>query len=171
MSLARITSGVSGNLLNMGMCLKFGKSSIIPLATTLPLIGSDSMQKRFATKRSGGSTKNGRDSAGRRLGAKKAQDEYVIPGNIIMRQRGTKFHPGENAKNLFDFLNVGLGKDHTIYALAPGYVRFHKQMFGNKEKRMISVALKKDDYNFPRNADLPRQRGFFLIDYTKEAQI
>ena len=65
----------------------------------------------MATKKAGGSSKNGRDSAGRRLGIKKYGGEAVIPGNIIARQRGTKWHPGNN---------VGLGKDHTIFSLISG---------------------------------------------------
>lgn len=69
----------------------------------------------MATKKAGGSSRNGRDSAGRRLGVKKSDGQYVIPGNIIVRQRGTKIHPGKN---------VGLGKDHTIFALVEGRVRF-----------------------------------------------
>ncbi len=69
----------------------------------------------MATKKAGGSSRNGRDSAGRRLGIKKADGQYVIPGNIIVRQRGTKIHPGKN---------VGLGKDHTIFALTSGRVEF-----------------------------------------------
>lgn len=69
----------------------------------------------MATKKAGGSSRNGRDSAGRRLGVKKADGQYVIPGNIIVRQRGTKIHPGKN---------VGLGKDHTIFALIEGRVQF-----------------------------------------------
>ena len=68
-------------------------------------------------KKAGGSSRNGRDSAGRRLGVKKFGGERVIPGNIIIRQRGTKWHPGEN---------VGIGKDHTIFALTEGKVSFSK---------------------------------------------
>jgi len=68
-------------------------------------------------KKAGGSSRNGRDSAGRRLGVKKFGGEHVIPGNIIIRQRGTKWHPGEN---------VGIGKDHTIFALTEGKVSFSK---------------------------------------------
>ena len=67
----------------------------------------------MATKKSGGTSRNGRDSAGRRLGVKKFGGEKVISGNIIVRQRGTKFHPGEN---------VGIGKDHTIFAIIDGKV-------------------------------------------------
>ena len=71
----------------------------------------------MAHKKAGGSSRNGRDSAGRRLGVKKFGGQVVIPGNIIIRQRGTKYHPGEN---------VGIGKDHTIFATETGTVRFYK---------------------------------------------
>ena len=67
----------------------------------------------MAHKKAGGSTNNGRDSAGRRLGVKKFGGETVIPGNIIIRQRGTKVHPGDG---------VGIGRDHTIFATAEGNV-------------------------------------------------
>ena len=75
----------------------------------------------MAHKKAGGSSRNGRDSAGRRLGVKKYGGEIVIPGNIIVRQRGTKFHPGEN---------VGMGKDHTIFALIDGKVSFKTKSGG-----------------------------------------
>lgn len=72
----------------------------------------------MAHKKAGGSSRNGRDSAGRRLGVKKFGGENVVPGNVLVRQRGTKFHPGEN---------VGMGKDHTLFALVEGNVKFaHK---------------------------------------------
>jgi large subunit ribosomal protein L27 len=72
----------------------------------------------MAHKKAGGSSRNGRDSAGRRLGVKKYGGEAVIPGNILVRQRGTKFHPG---------VNVGMGKDHTLYSKVEGRVAFqHK---------------------------------------------
>ena len=69
----------------------------------------------MATKKAGGSSRNGRDSAGRRLGVKKYGGETVIPGNIIVRQRGTKIFPGEN---------VGMGKDHSIFSVVKGKVQF-----------------------------------------------
>ncbi len=75
----------------------------------------------MAHKKAGGSSRNGRDSAGRRLGVKKFGGENVIPGNIIVRQRGTKFHPGSN---------VGMGKDHTIFALVEGRVAFQTKAAG-----------------------------------------
>ena len=71
----------------------------------------------MAHKKAGGSSRNGRDSAGRRLGVKKFGGEIVISGNIIVRQRGTKFHPGPN---------VGLGRDHTLFATSEGKVTFKK---------------------------------------------
>ena len=69
----------------------------------------------MAHKKAGGSSRNGRDSEGRRLGVKKFGGEHVIPGNIIIRQRGTKWHPGTN---------VGMGRDHTLFALTEGQVSF-----------------------------------------------
>jgi large subunit ribosomal protein L27 len=73
----------------------------------------------MAHKKAGGSSRNGRDSAGRRLGLKKSGGQAVIPGNIILRQRGTQYHPGEG---------VGMGKDHTIFAKVEGHVKFdHKK--------------------------------------------
>ena len=77
----------------------------------------------MATKKAGGSSRNGRDSAGRRLGVKKYGGELVQPGNILVRQRGTKFYPGEN---------VGMGKDHTLFALKEGKVLFRKKSSGRK---------------------------------------
>tara|TARA_B100001093_G_C26639038_1_gene932329 strand:+ start:642 stop:905 length:264 start_codon:yes stop_codon:yes gene_type:complete len=82
----------------------------------------------MAHKKAGGSSRNGRDSAGRRLGIKKFGGQSVIPGNIIARQRGTKWHPGDN---------VGLGKDHTIFSLIEGVVKFGKKKNG---KTYISVS-------------------------------
>jgi large subunit ribosomal protein L27 len=77
----------------------------------------------MAHKKAGGSSRNGRDSAGRRLGVKKFGGEQVLAGNIIVRQRGTKTYPGRN---------VGMGKDHTLFATAEGRVRFHEGKLGRK---------------------------------------
>ena len=75
----------------------------------------------MAHKKAGGSSRNGRDSAGRRLGVKKFGGQEVVPGNILVRQRGTKFYPGRN---------VGIGKDHTLFALVEGRVSFHAGKLG-----------------------------------------
>jgi len=77
----------------------------------------------MAHKKAGGSSRNGRDSAGRRLGVKKFGGEAVVPGNILVRQRGTKFYPGPN---------VGMGKDHTLFALVDGRVSFKEGKLGRK---------------------------------------
>ena len=82
----------------------------------------------MAHKKAGGSSRNGRDTAGRRLGVKKFGGESVIPGNIIIRQRGTKWHPGKF---------VGMGKDHTIYSLVEGNVEFST---GRGGRTIVSVA-------------------------------
>ena len=82
----------------------------------------------MAHKKAGGSSRNGRDSAGRRLGVKKFGGEAVIPGNIIVRQRGTKFHPGNN---------VGMGKDHTLFALSDGKVNFRTKAGGKTFANVI----------------------------------
>ncbi len=81
----------------------------------------------MATKKAGGSSRNGRDSAGRRLGLKKSDGQKVIPGNIIMRQRGTKLYPDKN---------VGMGKDHTIFALVEGKVKITRK---RGDKPCVSV--------------------------------
>ena len=85
----------------------------------------------MAHKKAGGSTRNGRDSAGRRLGIKKFGGGAVVPGNIIVRQRGTKFYPGRN---------VSIGKDHTLFALTEGFVSFSKKSSG---RSFVDVLLKK----------------------------
>lgn len=81
----------------------------------------------MAHKKAGGSSRNGRDTAGKRLGVKKFGGQVVEPGNIIIRQRGTKFHPGTN---------VGLGRDYTIFALTGGTVQFRQKANG---KLFVSV--------------------------------
>ncbi|RPI99306.1 MAG: 50S ribosomal protein L27 [Chloroflexi bacterium] len=89
----------------------------------------------MAHKKGGGSTRNGRDSESKRLGVKRFGGEYVIPGNIIVRQRGTKFRPGSN---------VGLGRDHTIFSKIEGYVVFETIAGGRKQ---ISVYAENPQAN------------------------
>jgi large subunit ribosomal protein L27 len=81
----------------------------------------------MAHKKGQGSTQNNRDSAGRRLGVKKYGGEAVVAGNIIIRQRGTKVHPGKN---------VGMGKDHTLFALVDGVVAFERK---DKKRKQVSI--------------------------------
>jgi large subunit ribosomal protein L27 len=90
----------------------------------------------MAHKKAGGSSRNGRDTAGRRLGVKKFGDEAVVAGNILVRQRGTKFHPGAN---------VGIGRDHTLFALTDGKVAFRRTYL---DRTYVSVVE-------PANDDAP----------------
>ncbi|MEM0910175.1 MAG: 50S ribosomal protein L27 [Pseudomonadota bacterium] len=83
----------------------------------------------MAHKKAGGSTKNGRDSVSKRLGVKRFGGQTVLAGNILVRQRGTKFHAGDN---------VGIGKDHTLFALADGKVQFDVK--GPKNRKFVSIV-------------------------------
>ncbi|NLM41811.1 MAG: 50S ribosomal protein L27 [Firmicutes bacterium] len=86
----------------------------------------------FATKKGGGSTKNGRDSAAKRLGVKSHDGQFVTAGSIIVRQRGTRVKPG---------LNVGLGKDDTLYAKVDGYVSFERRGKNGKAVSVVTDAV------------------------------
>ena len=92
-------------------------------------LGSMLQQTRSATKKAGGSTKNGRDSPGQRLGVKRFGGEAVVPGNILIRQRGRKVRCGDNVK---------MGRDHTIYAVSSGWVHFRYDSF--KKHQVVSVS-------------------------------
>ncbi len=83
----------------------------------------------MAHKKGGGSTRNGRESESKRLGVKIYGGEHIVPGNIIVRQRGTEFHPGEG---------VGMGKDHTLFALVEGKVQFAVK--GAQKRRVVSIV-------------------------------
>lgn len=83
----------------------------------------------MAHKKAGGSTRNGRDSESKRLGVKRFGGQVVVPGNILVRQRGTQFHPGEG---------VGIGKDHTLFALTEGQVKF--EVKGKFKRRTVSIV-------------------------------
>ncbi len=85
----------------------------------------------MAHKKAGGSSRNGRDTAGRRLGVKKFGGEAVIPGNILLRQRGTQWWPGKG---------VGMGRDHTIFSVVIGHVKFHKGLKGRIFVSVLPVA-------------------------------
>ena len=85
----------------------------------------------FAHKKGQGSTKNGRDSISKRLGAKAADGEFVTGGSILYRQRGTRIYPG---------INVGIGSDDTLYAKVPGYVKFERV---GRDKKQVSIYLEK----------------------------
>ncbi|KIM79745.1 hypothetical protein PILCRDRAFT_10226 [Piloderma croceum F 1598] len=136
---------------------------------------------RTATKRAGGSVRNHGGSPGKRLGVKKFSDEAVIAGNIIIRQRGTQFHPGQNVrfflcvvdslyvKALAFLLQVGIGRDQTIYALTPGFVRFYKQKWMRGERKFVGVVLHRGEI-LPRDeAALGRDRYCGLVNLNAAA--
>lgn len=134
-------------------------TGIIPFKLSKP--GFLFTQVRTATKRAAGSRTSMKDSAGRRLGPKKYNGQEVKTGQIIMRQRGTKFFPGEY---------VGIGKDHTLFALEPGFVKYYLDPFHPKRK-FIGVSLSRDA-TLPTNHfdPTPRRFGHTLLDNTKAAE-
>ena len=96
----------------------------------------------MAHKKSGGSSSNGRDSAGRRLGVKKFGGEHALAGNILVRQRGTKFWPGTN---------VGLGRDHTLFATATGAVKFTTK---RDDRTYVSIVPANENTSEPQHTDV-----------------
>ncbi|EAS31162.3 ribosomal protein L27 [Coccidioides immitis RS] len=109
-------------------------------------------QFRYASHATqGAANAHSKNSPGRRLGAKKTGEQYVIPGNIIFRQRGTKWFPGENC---------GIGRDHTIYALQTGYVKYYRDPQKHPTRKYIGVAFAREDVlPYPRNAPTKRRLG------------
>ncbi len=101
----------------------------------------------MAHKKAGGSSRNGRDSAGKRLGVKRFGGEAVLAGNIIVRQRGTKVHAGAN---------VGIGKDHTLFALTDGIVEFKAK---NKDRNLVSIVPLKSPAGTCRSAGPNKKTG------------
>ena len=99
----------------------------------------------MALKQAGGCSRNGRDTAGRRLGVKKFGGEIVVPGNILVRQRGTKFHPGRN---------VGMGRDHTLFALTDGAVKFVRS---HLDRTFVTVVPPAPPVRFWPAPGLPRR--------------
>nr|6ERI_AW Chain AW, 50S ribosomal protein L27, chloroplastic [Spinacia oleracea] len=109
-------------------------------------------------KKGAGSTKNGRDSKGQRLGVKIYGDQVAKPGAIIIRQRGTKFHPGKN---------VGIGKDHTIFALIDGLVKFEKY---GPDKKKVSVYPREIQPENPNSYRARKRENFRLQREKKKAR-
>ncbi|WFD29018.1 54S ribosomal protein L2 mitochondrial [Malassezia sp. CBS 17886] len=110
----RIATPVQTGLLMSSLLARASLSERGPLP---PFSFGAAVQTRNSAKRGGGTTKNNRNSAGRRLGIKRLGANFAQPGDIIVRQRGTSWHPGEN---------VSMGRDHTLYATVPGFVKFYK---------------------------------------------
>ncbi|TAQ87242.1 hypothetical protein B7494_g4442 [Chlorociboria aeruginascens] len=106
---------------------------------------------RHSTSKSQGAVNKAKDGAGRRLGAKKSGEQYVIPGNIIFRQRGTHWFPGDNC---------AMGRDHTIYATESGYVKYYKDPDRHPKRQYIGVVFERDQIlPLPRNSRRRRRLG------------
>ncbi|KAI8329365.1 ribosomal L27 protein-domain-containing protein [Choanephora cucurbitarum] len=146
--LGRSFSQISSKLSNNVALSSQSRPMLMPLKNA-----TDLSQVRWATKKSGGSSRNGRDSAGRRLGVKKFGGQQVVPGNIIVRQRGTKFHAGDN---------VGMGKDHTLFALEPGFVRFYSDP-QHPKRRLVGIVYEQNA-TLPIPEGQPKPRRFDLVD-------
>ncbi|GAA5976682.1 hypothetical protein JCM11641_005660 [Rhodosporidiobolus odoratus] len=117
--------------------------------------GSFGQQIRTATKRGGGSSKNGRNSIGKRLGVKKYGGQEVIPGNILVRQRGSTWHPGQH---------VSRGRDHTLFALVPGYVQYYRDVVRGKERKLVGIVQSSEE-RLPRDeSGTGRSRYFAGVD-------
>ncbi|VFQ80023.1 unnamed protein product [Cuscuta campestris] len=130
-----------------------------PSSVAFPLKSKVPLTIRSAHKKGAGSTKNGRDSPGQRLGVKIFGDQAVKSGGIIVRQRGTKFHPGKN---------VGLGKDHTIFSLIDGLVKFEK--FGPDRKK-ISVYPRIAQPENPNSYRVRKREAFRLQRERRKARM
>ncbi|KAK9241072.1 ribosomal L27 protein-domain-containing protein [Lipomyces kononenkoae] len=146
--LAFRSSTVSRNVSITGTCDSLSKTVGNRLSAKLQP-GLQLQFVRYATKKAASSRTNDYNSKGKRLGLKKAEGSEVRTGQIIFRQRGTKWYPGENA---------GIGRDHTIFAREPGFVRYYRDPF-HPERRLIGVALF-PDMRLPTSHWQPRVRRF-----------
>ncbi|RAL01971.1 mitochondrial 54S ribosomal protein bL27m [Aspergillus ibericus CBS 121593] len=130
---------------------------------TLPQTSFPNIQIRHASHATQGTAnRHSRDPAGKRLGAKRTAGEYVVPGCIIFRQRGTKWFPGENC---------AMGRDHTIYAAQAGYVRYYLDPERHSERKYIGVVFEKDGkLPVPRNAPSRRKLGRVKVRFEVEGE-
>ncbi|GAA5861300.1 hypothetical protein JCM8547_008552 [Rhodosporidiobolus lusitaniae] len=120
------------------------------------------IQIRTATKRGGGSSKNGRNSVGKRLGIKKYGGQQVLAGNIIVRQRGTTWHAGQHVEK---------GRDHTLFATVPGFVQFYRDTVNGKERKLVGITATAEE-RLPRDVEkLGRDRYFGKVDVTRERDV
>ncbi|CEH19265.1 Mitochondrial ribosomal protein MRP7 (L2) [Ceraceosorus bombacis] len=124
----------------------------------LPFAWANGVQIRHSAKRGGGTAKNNRNSPGKRLGVKRFSGQYVQAGEILMRQRGTRFHAGQN---------VGMGRDHTLYALIPGWVQFYRpnaEPVQRKMGRRYIGVTPSPNVRLPTPIGAPRERIWQKVD-------
>ncbi|PQE22846.1 hypothetical protein CJF30_00008408 [Rutstroemia sp. NJR-2017a BBW] len=138
--------GRSASTANAEICLNEAFARLSMKNTLAPLISV-----RHASHAAQGAVNKAKDGPGKRLGAKKTGEQYVIPGNIIFRQRGTHWFPGDNC---------AMGRDHTIYATQPGYVKYYKDPERHPTRQYIGVVFKRDQVlPLPRNSVRRRKLG------------
>ncbi|PYH96168.1 ribosomal protein L27 [Aspergillus ellipticus CBS 707.79] len=135
-----------------------------PLAPSITSLLSQSIQVRHASHATQGTAnRHSRDPAGKRLGAKRTGGEYVVPGCIIFRQRGTKWFPGENC---------AMGRDHTIYASESGYVRYYLDPERHPDRKYIGIVFEKDGkLPVPKNAPSRRRLGRVAVKFEPEEEL
>ncbi|KAI5211661.1 ribosomal protein L27 [Aureobasidium subglaciale] len=145
--------------------LPTGSSSAIATVETAllalrlsPAVTNTSIAVRHASHKAQGAANSAKDGAGKRLGAKKSGEQYVIPGNIIFRQRGTKWFPGDN---------VGMGRDHTIYATQPGYVKYYKDPLKHPKRQYIGVVFERNQV-LPQPPHAVRRRRLGMLAHQME---
>ncbi|KAI5241245.1 ribosomal protein L27 [Aureobasidium subglaciale] len=145
--------------------LPTGSSSAITTVETAlsalrlsPAVTNTSIAVRHASHKAQGAANSAKDGAGKRLGAKKSGEQYVIPGNIIFRQRGTKWFPGDN---------VGMGRDHTIYATQPGYVKYYKDPLKHPKRQYIGVVFERNQV-LPQPPHAVRRRRLGMLAHQME---
>ncbi|KEQ61169.1 ribosomal protein L27 [Aureobasidium melanogenum CBS 110374] len=117
-----------------------------------------SIAVRHASHKAQGAANSAKDGPGKRLGAKKSGEQYVIPGNIIFRQRGTKWFPGDNC---------AMGRDHTIYATQPGYVKYYKDPLKHPKRQYIGVVFERSQV-LPQPPHAVRRRRLGMLAYQME---
>ncbi|KAK5119800.1 hypothetical protein LTR85_007126 [Meristemomyces frigidus] len=134
--------------------LSFLSSALRDLRVSQPAVSSIA-QKRNASHQAQGRANGAKDGAGKRLGAKKTGGEYVIPGNILFKQRGTHWFPGDHAF---------MGRDHTIHAGVPGYVRYYRDPDRHPKRKFIGIVFEKDQI-LPQPSHAVRRRRLGMLAY------
>ncbi|KAF2220652.1 ribosomal L27 protein-domain-containing protein [Elsinoe ampelina] len=143
----------SSRLRNPCACSLESALSRLRISPAYQVVTTNQTTVRYATHKSEGRANGAKQGAGKRLGAKKTGDQYVIPGNILYRQRGTLWFPGSN---------VGMGRDHTLYATAPGYVKYYRDPNLHKTRKYIGVVLERH-HTLPLIKGVARKRRLGMV--------
>ncbi|KAH0288670.1 ribosomal protein L27 [Aureobasidium namibiae CBS 147.97] len=137
------------------------ETALSALRLSTPAVKTTSIAVRHASHKAQGAANSAKDGAGKRLGAKKSGEQYVIPGNIIFRQRGTKWFPGDNC---------AMGRDHTIYATQPGYVKYYKDPLKHPKRQYIGVVFERAQV-LPQPPHAVRRRRLGMLAHQMETPL